>query len=100
MSGTSIDRRDQVLMTFLVPFSFCTSTFFCRWSSTKGPFFRLRGIGTGSYQRFLPVRRRRTNILSLDLFGRRVRPSAWPHRLTGCRPPDVLPPPPPRARSL
>src|ERR1700722_9413458 len=39
-----MDRRDQVLMTVLVPFSFCTSTFFIRWSSTKGPFFRLRGI--------------------------------------------------------
>src|SRR3954467_5029065 len=48
MSGTIIERRDQVLMTFLVPFSFCTSTFFCRWSSTKGPFFRLRGMCQGS----------------------------------------------------
>src|SRR3954463_15392805 len=45
MAGTIIDRRDQVLITFLVPLSFCTSTFFIRWSSTKGPFFRLRGIG-------------------------------------------------------
>src|SRR3954454_17950189 len=48
MSGTIIERRDQVLMTFLVPFSFCTSTFFCRWSSTKGPFIRLRGMCQGS----------------------------------------------------
>src|SRR3978361_1776918 len=48
MSGTIIERRDQVRMTFLVPFSFCTSTFFCRWSSTKGPFFRLRGMCQGS----------------------------------------------------
>src|SRR6202522_2987762 len=39
-----MDRRDQVLITVLVPFSFCTSTFFIRWSSTKGPFLRLRGI--------------------------------------------------------
>src|SRR4051812_7990551 len=39
-----VERRDHVLMTFLVPFSFCTSTFLSRWSSTKGPFFRLRGI--------------------------------------------------------
>src|ERR1700744_4138089 len=39
-----MERRDQVLMTVLVPFSFCTSTFLIRWSSTKGPFFRLRGI--------------------------------------------------------
>src|SRR5690606_8817569 len=38
---------------------------------------------SGSYQRFLPVRRRRTISRSLDLFGRRVRPSGWPHGLTG-----------------
>src|SRR5216684_6762870 len=44
MDGTIIDRRDQVLITFLVPLSFCTSTFLIRWSSTKGPFLRLRGI--------------------------------------------------------
>src|SRR6201996_2953256 len=43
-SGMMVDRRDQVLMTCLVFFSFCTSTFFNRWSSTNGPFFRLRGI--------------------------------------------------------
>src|SRR6266540_4594153 len=49
MSGTIIDRRDQVLMTFLVPFSFCVSTFFIRWSSTNGPFFRLRGICPAPY---------------------------------------------------
>src|SRR5664279_4156812 len=34
-------------MTFLVPFSFCTSTFFWRWPSTKGPFFKLRGMVSG-----------------------------------------------------
>src|ERR1700721_1013810 len=44
IAGTIMDRRDQVLITVLVPLSFCTSTFFIRWSSTKGPFFRLRGI--------------------------------------------------------
>src|SRR5215472_1025704 len=44
MAGTIMDRRDHVLITVLVPLSFCTSTFFIRWSSTKGPFFRLRGI--------------------------------------------------------
>src|SRR5271170_5244770 len=43
-----MDRRDQVLITVLLPFSFCTSTFFIRWSSTKGPFFRLRGISSCS----------------------------------------------------
>src|SRR5215217_578193 len=43
-SGMMVDRRDQVLMTCLVFFSFWTSTFLSRWSSTNGPFFRLRGI--------------------------------------------------------
>src|SRR3954447_5573244 len=44
MDGTIIDRRDQVLITFLVPLSFCASTFLVRWSSTNGPFFTLRGM--------------------------------------------------------
>src|SRR5512133_2796231 len=44
MSGMIVERRDQVRMTFLVLRSFCASTFLSRWSSTNGPFFRLRGI--------------------------------------------------------
>jgi hypothetical protein len=44
MSGVIMERRDQVLMTFLEPFSLATSTFLSRWSSTNGPFFKLRGI--------------------------------------------------------
>src|SRR3954452_23047249 len=44
MAGTIIERRDHVLMTLWVPASFCASTFLIRWSSTNGPFFRLRGI--------------------------------------------------------
>src|SRR6201989_1453116 len=43
-SGMMVDRRDQVLMTCLLFFSFWTSTFLSRWSSTNGPFFKLRGI--------------------------------------------------------
>src|SRR6266480_714799 len=38
-----VERRDQVLMTFLEFRSFCVSTFLSRWSSMNGPFFRLRG---------------------------------------------------------
>src|SRR5699024_2961010 len=54
------------------------------------------GISSSApYQRFLPVRRRRTISLSLGLFGRRVRPSSCPQGLTGWRPPEVLPSPPP-----
>src|SRR5690242_8938888 len=44
MAGTIIERRDQVLMTLWLPLVFSASTFFIRWSSTKGPFFRLRGM--------------------------------------------------------
>src|SRR3954471_16327292 len=49
MAGTIIERRDQVLITLWVPDSFCASTFFIRWSSTNGPFFRLRGISSLPY---------------------------------------------------
>src|SRR3954470_7670163 len=44
ISGRIIERRDQVLITLWVPFSFCASTFLSRWSSTKGAFFWLRGM--------------------------------------------------------
>src|SRR4249919_3112848 len=39
ISGTTVDRRDQVLMTFLSPPRFITSTFSSSGTSTKGPFF-------------------------------------------------------------
>ena len=57
MSGMIVERRDQVLMTRRSPAAFWASTFFSRWSSTNGPFFRLRDM---DYLRPLPVRRRRT----------------------------------------
>src|SRR5262245_45809319 len=44
MSGVIVDRRDQVLITVFLPDSLRASTFLSRWSSTNGPFFRLRGI--------------------------------------------------------
>src|SRR5215208_2812168 len=39
ISGTTVERRDQVLMTFLSLFRFITSTFSSSGTSTKGPFF-------------------------------------------------------------
>ena len=39
ISGTTVERRDQVLMTFFSFARFITSTFSRRWVSTKGPFF-------------------------------------------------------------
>src|SRR5438046_3942866 len=45
MSGMIVERRDQVLMTRRSPAAFWASTFFRRWSSTNGPFLRLRDMG-------------------------------------------------------
>src|SRR5690349_14304830 len=53
MAGTIIERRDHVLITLWVPASFCASTFLIRWSSTNGPFFRLRGISLLPYSALL-----------------------------------------------
>src|SRR5260221_5381204 len=94
----TIDRRDHVLMTFLVPLLFCASTFLMRWRSTNGPFLRLRGFTCCSCRFFLP--RRRVMGLSLGLCARLVRPSGLPQGLTGCRPPEVLPSPPPIGGSI
>src|SRR4051794_30302325 len=44
IEGMIIERRDHVLMTLWLPLSFSASTFFSRWPSMKGPFFRLRGM--------------------------------------------------------
>jgi hypothetical protein len=58
------------------PAAFIASTFFCRWSSTNGPFFRLRGM---DYLR-APRPRRRRMISSSDFLPfLRVRPSGFPH---------------------
>src|SRR5580658_9442767 len=43
-SGKIVERRDQVLTTFLSLAAFSTSTFLIRCSSTKGPFFVDRAI--------------------------------------------------------
>src|SRR6266496_1763866 len=46
MSGMTVLRRDQVRMTRLSRLRFSSSIFFNRWSSTNGPFLRLRAIGS------------------------------------------------------
>jgi hypothetical protein len=38
-SGSTVERRDQVLITFLSLAALAVSTFLKRWSSQKGPFF-------------------------------------------------------------
>src|SRR5436853_5756518 len=61
ISGTTVDRRDQVLMTFFVSFArFMTSTFSSRWVSTNGPFLSdllmnlIRGWRLATPHLFLP----------------------------------------------
>src|SRR4051794_25095704 len=44
MSGMTVERRDHVLITLRSPAAFTAATFSARWSSTNGPFLRLRGI--------------------------------------------------------
>lgn len=44
ISGRTVDRRDQVFTTRRSLVSTAVSTFFIRWSSTKGPFFSDLGI--------------------------------------------------------
>src|SRR3977135_2155954 len=44
MSGTIVERRDQVLMTFFSLRVFSASTLMRRWPSTNGPFLSERAI--------------------------------------------------------
>src|SRR5690606_33537449 len=53
MSGITMDRRAQVLIGFLLLVAMASSTFFTRWSSTKGPSFTERGTITTSQYLFL-----------------------------------------------
>src|SRR5690606_5263856 len=46
MSGMIVERRDQVLMSFFSPLAWRASIFLSRCSSTNGPFFSERGIGS------------------------------------------------------
>src|SRR2546429_4181034 len=92
MSGVRVERRDHVLITLRSPAAFIWSTFFCRWSSTNGPFFKLRGT---VYLRPLRVRRRRIMSSSDFLPLRRGGPPPLPPRGTRGRPPALFPPPPP-----
>ena len=53
ISGITVERRDQVLMTFFSPPRFMTSTFSRSGTSTNGPFFNDQTHAVTSYQ--LPV---------------------------------------------
>ena len=73
-----IERRDQVLMTFLV-LGFVRSDHLAKQVLVdEGALLETAWHLLHSYLRFLPALRRRTMSLSLSLFGRRVRPSFCP----------------------
>src|SRR5882762_6463999 len=115
ISGTTVDRRDQVRRTFFSLREFMPSTRAIRKPSTNAPFLVERAIkcfqpqtnlviptarevtrrnllSPGSY--FLP--RRFTINLSVRLLFRVLYPRVGcPHGVTGCLPPEVLPSPPP-----
>src|SRR5579871_13568 len=92
-SGRMVERLDHVFTTFFSFLSFMTVTFFIRWSSTNGPFASERPI---FYEPYLFFCFRVTIHLFVRLLFRVLNPRVgWPHGVTGCRPPDVLPSPPP-----
>src|SRR5580704_9060195 len=91
-SGRIVERRDHVRTTFFSLFTFIASTFFIRWSSTNGPFANERPMFFG----YLFFVFRVTIHLSVRLLLRVLKPRVgWPQGVTGCRPPEVLPSPPP-----
>src|SRR5882762_2150113 len=92
-SGSTVQRRAQVLSTRFSPLRFRVSIFLTRESTTYGPFLIERAIALASPRYFF---RRRTMSLSLSFAFRVLSPLAlWPQGEQGCRPPDDLPSPPP-----
>src|ERR1700685_979914 len=92
--GGMVERRDQVRTTFFSFFSFIATTFFTRWSSLNGPFLRDLLIAIEILYRFFDLRF--TIHLSVRLLLRVLYPRVGcPHGVTGWRPPEVFPSPPP-----
>src|SRR5688500_20280756 len=86
-------RRDQVLIGARPPLSCASSAFFSRCSSTNGPFQTERAI---SGYLFFFAWRERMIILSVCLLWRVRAPFVGlPPGVTGGRPPEVRPSPPP-----
>src|SRR5215469_5802899 len=89
-SGRIVERRDQVRTTFFSFAAVSAAIFDSRCVSVNGPFFTDLPI------RYLFLLFRVTMNLSVRLLLRVLKPRVgWPHGVTGCRPPEVLPSPPP-----
>src|SRR5215470_14246244 len=89
-SGRIVERRDQVRTTFFSLAAFNTASLASRCVSVNGPFFTLLPMN------YLFLLFRLTIHLSVRLLLRVLKPRVgWPHGVTGWRPPEVLPSPPP-----
>src|SRR5215469_5069029 len=89
-SGRMVERRDQVRTTFFSFAALSTASLASRCVSVNGPFFTDLPIDY-LFLLFLV-----TIHLSVRLLLRVLKPRVgWPHGVTGWRPPDVLPSPPP-----
>src|SRR6185437_188168 len=93
-SGSTVERRDQVLSTFFWLTRLRSATRRSRWESTKGPFLTERAMG--NFLDYFLFCRRLTMSRSVRLLLRVLKPRVgWPQGVTGWRPPEVLPSPPP-----
>src|ERR1700738_1826897 len=89
-----VERRSQILITSERPDARATSAFLSREPSTNGPFQTERTMSGVPYF-FRLWRLMRMNRL-VHLFERVFLPLVGlPHGVTGCRPPEVRPSPPP-----
>src|SRR5580658_10824949 len=89
-SGRMVERRDQVRTTFFSLAATSTASLASRCVSVNGPF--LTDLPIDYLFLLLCV----TIHLSVRLLLRVLNPRVgWPPGVTGCRPPEVLPSPPP-----
>ena len=85
-SGKITERHDHVLIKRRSLFALAIATFFSRCASTKGPFFRDLGNVYLLFNIYLSVAFR--FLVFAPFVG-------LPQGVTGCRPPEVFPSPPP-----
>src|SRR6476646_295524 len=89
-----VERRLQILIISWRPDEREVSAFLSRYPSTNGPFQTERAMG--AYFLFFRAWRLETMNLVVDLFLRVFLPLVGkPQGVTGCRPPEVRPSPPP-----
>src|SRR5215467_7988601 len=89
-SGRIVERRDHVRTTFFSLAAVSTAIFVSRWVSVNGPF--LTDLPIPYLFLLLCV----TIHLSVRLLLRVLKPRVgWPQGVTGWRPPEVFPSPPP-----